>query len=368
MLLGTPAFMAPEQALAKSNEMDGQTDVWAVGATLFTLLSGQLVHEGDNASQLMIKTATAPARSLALVAPDMPAAVVALVDRALAFEKSGRWASALAMRDAVAETYLATFGEAISRAPLLALLQGGSAGSTPPERVPATTPSPVIIRATPSPGQPAANRGTPASFAQTTPSPRAYGGTMHLPATPPLVVAPPRVHAPDPSAGLSTSKPVSNDLSSASASSAASRPGPSRSGASGPAPSKGRSILLPVIAGISIGVIVGGFVLWKGWNRNASLTASAVSLNATPPAASTGPFPSAAPPPSSVPAPPTTPLPTATAAPPPQAAAPHAPAPAATNKAPHAAPPAKHAAAPNCNPNYVLDANGEQHFKPECFH
>src|ERR1700733_12738670 len=72
MLLGTPAFMAPEQALAKSNEMDGQTDIWAVGAPLFTLLSGQLVREGDNASQLMVKTATSPARSLALVAPEVP--------------------------------------------------------------------------------------------------------------------------------------------------------------------------------------------------------------------------------------------------------------------------------------------------------
>jgi eukaryotic-like serine/threonine-protein kinase len=127
MLLGTPAFMAPEQALAKSNEMDGQTDVWAVGATLFTLLSGQLVHEGDNASQLMVKTATAPARSLAVVAPDVPAPVVQLVDVALAFDKPARWASAHAMRDAVRDTYLGVFGEAVSRAPLLRLFQDRSA-------------------------------------------------------------------------------------------------------------------------------------------------------------------------------------------------------------------------------------------------
>jgi serine/threonine protein kinase len=62
MLLGTPAFMAPEQALGKSAEIDAQTDLWAVGATLFTLLSGQLVHEGETPSHLMILAATTPAR------------------------------------------------------------------------------------------------------------------------------------------------------------------------------------------------------------------------------------------------------------------------------------------------------------------
>ncbi len=48
MLLGTPAFMAPEQALALTKEIDGQSDIWAVGATIFSLISGQFVHEGEN--------------------------------------------------------------------------------------------------------------------------------------------------------------------------------------------------------------------------------------------------------------------------------------------------------------------------------
>ena len=60
-MLGTPAFMAPEQAHGKTNEIDAQTDLWAVGATLYTLLSGALVHDGDNAQQLLIAAATKPA-------------------------------------------------------------------------------------------------------------------------------------------------------------------------------------------------------------------------------------------------------------------------------------------------------------------
>lgn len=96
--LGTPAFMAPEQALALASEIDARTDLWAVGATLFTMLSGSLVHPGDNARQVMIRAATEPARSLASVAPDVPSAVVDWVTRALLFDKAARWESAAAMR------------------------------------------------------------------------------------------------------------------------------------------------------------------------------------------------------------------------------------------------------------------------------
>jgi serine/threonine protein kinase len=64
-MMGTPAFMAPEQAMAKTDEIDAQTDVWSAGATLFTLASGRLVHEADNAQQIMIRAATTPAPSLA---------------------------------------------------------------------------------------------------------------------------------------------------------------------------------------------------------------------------------------------------------------------------------------------------------------
>ncbi len=110
MLLGTPAFMAPEQAHAKSSEIDAQTDVWAAGATLFSLISGEYVHTGDNAPQLLIHAATQPARSLATVAPNAPPEIVAVVARAIAFEKSARFPSAKAMQVALREASLRAFG------------------------------------------------------------------------------------------------------------------------------------------------------------------------------------------------------------------------------------------------------------------
>ena len=69
MVMGTPAFMAPEQALAHWEEVDGRTDLWAVGATMFMLLSGQHVHEAQSSQEQLILSATAPGPSLASVAP-----------------------------------------------------------------------------------------------------------------------------------------------------------------------------------------------------------------------------------------------------------------------------------------------------------
>jgi serine/threonine-protein kinase len=121
-LLGTPAFMPPEQAGGQSSDVDGRTDVWSVGATLFTLLSGEYVHRGGTPTQMAIQAATQPARSLAAVLPDAPASIVALVDRALSFAKENRWESAQAMADAVAAAHESLFGAAVSRGALVALV------------------------------------------------------------------------------------------------------------------------------------------------------------------------------------------------------------------------------------------------------
>ena len=97
-MIGTPAFMPPEQALSKPKEIDKQTDIWAVGATIFTLLSGELVHIAESSSEHLVKAATLHARSVARVLPGVPANVETLVGRALRFDKKDRWASATEMR------------------------------------------------------------------------------------------------------------------------------------------------------------------------------------------------------------------------------------------------------------------------------
>ncbi len=117
-MLGTPAFMSPEQALADPARIDGRTDVWAVGATLFTLLTGEYVHAGDNPSQLLVRSATERARPIASVQPDVPAAVARVVDRALAFDREDRWASAGEMREALAQACVEATGAPVAPLPV----------------------------------------------------------------------------------------------------------------------------------------------------------------------------------------------------------------------------------------------------------
>lgn len=102
LLLGTPEFMSPEQALGKRGLVDAQSDIYSVGASLFTLLSGEAVHVYDSLPLLLNAVAMRQARSLASVAfKGLPREVIAIVDKALALEKPRRWASATAMREAL---------------------------------------------------------------------------------------------------------------------------------------------------------------------------------------------------------------------------------------------------------------------------
>jgi serine/threonine protein kinase len=101
--MGTPAFMAPEQARGHWGEVDHRSDLWSVGATLYALLTGSYVHARHSGNETLVAAATQRAPSVALLRPDLPAALVEAVDRALAFEKGERYASAADMRRALAE-------------------------------------------------------------------------------------------------------------------------------------------------------------------------------------------------------------------------------------------------------------------------
>lgn len=103
--MGTPAFMAPEHARGLWDEVDAQSDLWSVGATMFTLATGKLVHEARTPNEQLVAAVTQPARPLQAVAASIPLPLAEVVDTALAFQKADRFPDARTMQEAVRTAY-----------------------------------------------------------------------------------------------------------------------------------------------------------------------------------------------------------------------------------------------------------------------
>jgi serine/threonine protein kinase len=96
--VGTPAYMSPEQAAGRREEIDGRTDVFALAATSFRVLTGRRIHEGGSPVETVLKMASVPAPKIRDVAPQVSVPLARVIDRALAFRREDRFPDAAAMR------------------------------------------------------------------------------------------------------------------------------------------------------------------------------------------------------------------------------------------------------------------------------
>jgi serine/threonine-protein kinase len=85
---GTPHYMSPEQSLGE--QVDGRSDVYALGIVLYEMLTGTCPFLGRNATEVIAKHISAPIPKLSEREPEAPAALVRLVDRMLAKDPGGR--------------------------------------------------------------------------------------------------------------------------------------------------------------------------------------------------------------------------------------------------------------------------------------
>jgi tetratricopeptide (TPR) repeat protein len=94
IVCGTPDYMAPEQG--RGDEIDGRSDLYAVGVILFQLLTGKLPFEGDSPTQVVMMHLSVPAPDPRQVSPrrDIPAAIAEVVKRALAKAPRDRYEDA----------------------------------------------------------------------------------------------------------------------------------------------------------------------------------------------------------------------------------------------------------------------------------
>ncbi|HEY8042518.1 MAG TPA: serine/threonine-protein kinase [Polyangiaceae bacterium] len=99
-VIGTPLYMAPEQARASAN-VDGRADLYSLGAILFECLAGRPPHTGETYEQILLSICMDAAPDVRRWAPDVPDDVAALVARALETEPDDRFQSAREMLKAV---------------------------------------------------------------------------------------------------------------------------------------------------------------------------------------------------------------------------------------------------------------------------
>src|SRR5258706_4487417 len=82
MVLGTPSYMSPEQLAGK--KIDGRSDIFSLGVTLYQMLSGRLPFEGESMTQLMFAIANNPHPAIPDYNPALPQWVDAIIEMALA--------------------------------------------------------------------------------------------------------------------------------------------------------------------------------------------------------------------------------------------------------------------------------------------
>ncbi|MBU0751980.1 MAG: CHASE2 domain-containing protein [Gammaproteobacteria bacterium] len=89
MVLGTPSYMSPEQLAGK--KIDGRSDLFSLGVTLYQMSCGKLPFEGESMAQLMFKIANNPAPDIRSFNPDLPDCLVAIIERTLVKDPEQRY-------------------------------------------------------------------------------------------------------------------------------------------------------------------------------------------------------------------------------------------------------------------------------------
>ena len=98
-ILGSPSYMSPEQVAG--NKVDGRSDLFSLGTTLYQLLSGSLPFRGDSVANVMYQIANAKTPPLRKARQGLPAPVTRLVMRALQKDPGKRFGSGADMAAAI---------------------------------------------------------------------------------------------------------------------------------------------------------------------------------------------------------------------------------------------------------------------------
>ena len=116
MVIGTPAYMSPEQASGDKG-IDARTDIYSLGAVLYEMLAGEAPYTGPTAQAIIAKRLMDPVPSVRRMRPNVPEGVDQAIQRALAPVAADRYASAGDFARALQAAGTATTPTAATAAP-----------------------------------------------------------------------------------------------------------------------------------------------------------------------------------------------------------------------------------------------------------
>ncbi|HXV12499.1 MAG TPA: serine/threonine protein kinase, partial [Burkholderiales bacterium] len=99
MALGTPSYMSPEQL--SGDRIDGRSDLFSLGISLYQLVCGRLPFEAESMGQLRFRIINAAHPDIRLHDPGLPVCLAAIVDTALAKDPASRYQDGAQMAEAL---------------------------------------------------------------------------------------------------------------------------------------------------------------------------------------------------------------------------------------------------------------------------
>jgi len=127
LVVGTPLYMSPEQALG-DRELDARSDIYALGAVLYEMLAGEPAFRGPTPHAVLARAITASPRPIHQLRDSVSPALDAIVARALARSPAERWPSMKDFAEALASGVMPRFtSRALLRRPLFGVLLLGIA-------------------------------------------------------------------------------------------------------------------------------------------------------------------------------------------------------------------------------------------------
>ncbi|UQA61226.1 serine/threonine-protein kinase [Polyangium aurulentum] len=263
MVVGTPHYMAPEQAKG-SRDVDGRADLYATGVILYECLAGQVPFHASSFNELIFKIVLQPAPPVETLAPEVDPELATILAKVMAKEPVARYQSAQELHQALRDW----------------MKRHQPTGGTPQQREPR-----VLSSLTED--DPLADNGTVIM--------RRQDNNLPYPAAPPPAAPPPAAPPPPSGPVAQGGPPPSSPMAQAPAS--APRPrqpsAPVVAQAPAPAPSSQSHKLAPIVALIAFAVVfvLGGAVMLLVRSTRGSSNETAPSTSATANAAAAAPAP-----------------------------------------------------------------------------